>query len=234
MMNFTGAEHVLNWEIWYTSLLTLHVFAGITALLTFWIPLAVVKGSKLHIGSGIIFLVSIAIVVACGSIMAVMLMYDPIHPPQDRATTIFFLYICLFTASAAWHGIRVFQIGQHPSPPRIMAEKIQAILVGIVGAFVSFAGYAVGSLLLVIFPLIGIGLAIGQFNYWNNWPPASSKLVLREHSRAMITCVISTITAFCVIAVPRMTGWPGDSFLLWFGPTLVFLPIILYWRYRLR
>ncbi len=232
-MNIAASEMILGWEFWFTSIMIVHILAGSVALLTFWIPLATVKGSRNHITSGIVFLFAMGVTVLCAVLLTVLRMKDPIGPIPSAGHTTFFLFLCLFTASAGWHGLRVFSLRKPPAAFPVAVEKFHAIFVGAFGVFTSMIGILEQNLLYVLFPVIGISLAVAQYLFWKDWPYQDFRILMKAHLRGMITCVIATITAFCVIALPRMAGIHGDSLFLWFGPTVVFLPFIYYWNNKL-
>lgn len=233
-MNIPGAEKVLSWEFWFTMVLCVHVVAGSVALLSFWIPLVSKKGSRLHIHSGMTFIASIGVVVACGVIMTLMHRSDPLNPPPSAAKTAFFLFLCLFTIAAAWHGLRVYHMQKAPGDYALFMEKFNSFIVVLFGISTAVLGFKEGNLLYTIFPAIGILIGLKQYFFWNGWPYAEFKTLMAEHMRSMITCVISSLTAFCVIAIPRFTGMNAESLILWFGPTVVFVPLIIYWQIRLK
>ncbi|MFA6916462.1 MAG: hypothetical protein WC222_08705 [Parachlamydiales bacterium] len=232
-MNIPGAEKVLSWEFWFTMALCVHLIAGTVALLSFWVPLVTAKGSKLHIHSGMTFIASVGVTVACGVIMTVMHHFDPLNPPASIAKTAFFLYLCLFTLGAAWHGLRVYLL-KPPAPQQVIMEKFNAAFIIFFGLLTALTGLKEGNMLYTLFPFIGIGLGIKQYLFWNTWPPEKFTDLMIEHMRSMISCVIASLTAFCVIAVPRIFGANPESLILWFGPTVALVPLIIYWQIRLK
>ncbi len=233
-MNIPATAHIITWETWFTMILIVHVLAGFLALATFWIPLATVKGSSRHIFGGLFFLGAVGVAVICGIIMTLMRIRDPINPLPSLAHTTFFLYLCLFTAMAGWHGFRVFYLTGKSSPVSVRIEIILSSIVGIAGLVTAAIGLLSGDLLYTLFPFIGIGLALRQLRFWSSWPYEKFSIVMEEHMVSMLTCIIATFTAFCVIALPRIVFIGQDSLILWFGPTIVFLPVIFYWKQRLK
>lgn len=233
-MNVTISEDILKWEFWYTGLLFLHIVAGSIILATFWIPLVSKKGSVLHILTGRTFLSALVVVLICGAILAVMRMYDPISPPQSLAQTVFFLFICIFTGSAAWHAIRVYKLVKPEDAKAVSYERVVNVAIALFGLFSMVLGIMAKSWLFTLFPLIGIGLAISHWYYWITWPHPIFKDRMLEHMTSMISCVIATLTAFSVIALSDLLDLSGDSPILWWGPTVIFVPLILYWRNKIH
>lgn len=233
-MNNIASEHILNWEFWFTSIFILYICAGIVALLSFWVPLATKKGGYNHITGGLVFLAAMGVTATCTVLMTLMRMQDPIAKTPSEGQTVFFLFLAFFMISSGWFGLRVYQLRKPPVGNAIHLEKFNAAILFFIGLYTSYLGIKEGNTLYTYFPLLGVALAAGQYHFWQNWPYEDFKILMRAHMRGMIACVVATLTVFFGILAPRFAWTNDDSLWLWFGPTIVFLPFLLYWNYKLR
>lgn len=233
-MNIPASEHIVSWGFWYLSLLIIHVMAGGIAMITFWIPLATIKGSPRHIAAGAIFLCSLATAILCAIGMIIMQTFDPVNPIPSIAHTLFFLYLCIFIFSAGWHGVRVYTMAEKPSSLALSAEKVQDLFSLFFGLAASLFGFLEGNWLYGLFPLIGVSLAIQQYRFWCGWPYENFKIVMNEHMRSMLSCVIAAFTAFNVIVVSDFLRISSFTIILWILPMIVFLPVMYYWKRRIK
>ena len=62
----------------YRLVLLLHICAGISGLVAFWIPAIARKGQALHIRAGRAFFYATSVVAATGIAMATLLLVDPL------------------------------------------------------------------------------------------------------------------------------------------------------------
>lgn len=233
-MNIAESEHIVSWGFWFITFLILHFTFGGVALLTFWIPLSTVKGSQKHIVGGVTVLISVLVAVVCSFILIFMQRFDPVDVSPSLSQTLFYLYLGLFSLITGWHGIRVYLMQKNAAPYFIAIEKIAALFSLFFGMITFLAGFLENNYLYAFLPIVGIGLAIYQYRFWHFWPYEDFNILINEHMRSMITTIITTWTAFSVIVLSKFFRINQEAPILWLTPSLVFIPLIFYWKYRIK
>lgn len=193
----------------YSLFKVLHIIAGFTALLVFWIPVVTKKGGKAHVRVGWVYVAAMGVVAISALFMGIWRIgFDPGRTIETVAFAWFLIFIAILSSATAWYGIRVF-------PALLM---ISGIAICIYGASIGFA-------LITWFPLIGIMLGGAQLAYWFR-PPAQKMHWWFEHLSGMLGCCIATITAFIVFGAPRLLEIQSVQPIVWFLPTIVLVPVI--------
>ncbi|WP_062512935.1 hypothetical protein [Halobacillus sp. KGW1] len=208
--------------------LFLHIAAGFSALLLLWIPLFTKKGGKVHNRFGWLFVIAMTIVsVSAASLAIIRIFFQPDTSPERMAFSTFLLFISLLSATTAYYGIRVLRFKKkeavHRHPLDLAASF--SLLFGAVCCMTY--GFAIGNGLISYFPIIGLFLGGSQLAYWLR-PMRHKRSWIIEHLVGMLSCSISTITAFTVFGAPRLLNLDQGNFLLWLLPTMIFTPLIAY------
>lgn len=204
----------------YALIVWVHLLAGSLALLSFWSAALARKGSAPHRLAGRAFLLAMLAVIATGIPMAAnqFLQGRPIGG-------LFLSYLVILISTGCWAAW--FAIRWRRDPARFYGRTNVALsaLNLVSGAAVSITGWAVGSLLLGGFGLIGVLAGIGGLralrrserpaNWW-----------LREHYGAMLGNGVATHIAFLGIGLRRLlpeVDFGSLQLLAWFGPVFVAL-----------
>ena len=223
-MNFVNLQHPIRW------IFIFHVIGGSVALGAFLIPLISKKGGKLHIKAGWTYSYAMILVgLSAFVITPWRVFFDSARTPSSQGFALFLFFIAFFTLSALWDGLSVLKLKNRKAPSkdfRHLAPPAATVLL----AFVTqLMGLHLHDNLLIGFPFIGYFLAAGQFHYWLTAPKEKMHWWY-AHMNGMITACIATVTAFAVIAVPRI--WPSPiahSLVLWIAPGLVLGTILGRW-----
>ncbi|WP_312115588.1 DUF2306 domain-containing protein [Brevibacillus reuszeri] len=204
-----------------------HIIAGFTALLVFWIPIVTKKGGKEHLRSGWVYVVAMGAVAVSALIMGIWRIgFDPDKTVESVAFAWFLIFISILSSATAWYGVRVLRFKNRKAAHRqIVDVMFPALLVGS-GAAISIYGAVIHFPLLTWFPLVGIFLGASQLIYWLRTPKARMHWWF-EHMGGMLGCCIATITAFTVFGAPRLLNISSVHPLVWFIPTIVLVPVIV-------
>lgn len=230
-MSFGTLDHPIRW------LLVLHALAGLIALLFFSIPLFTKKGGKLHIRTGWIYIFSMVIVGFTTFIIAPWrAFYDPSRTQDSQGFAVFLFFISILTLSSIWFGLRVLKFKERKDSNKQLLQIGPGILLIVCGVGTQFVGYFINNPLLMIFPFLGYTTAWGQIRYWIK-TPQEKKHWLYSHINGMGVACISTVTAFLVTALPRISNASlFHSPILWIAPGVIggFLASKLIARYKAK
>jgi hypothetical protein len=210
-----------------------HIGAGALALVCMWLPIASRKGSALHVRTGWAYVIAMALVAITAIAMAAVRIVDPQSSETDRAFALFLSSISALAAASTWFGVRVWRFRDRRGPHRNPIDLGFAVVLAGSGIVVMGLGIWKGSALLALFPLLGVFLGVGQLRYWLG-TPRNRHHVWFAHMTAMFAASISTVTAFVVFGAPRLLALEVTSPLLWFAPTLVLVPVLVWWRRHYR
>ncbi|GEB35169.1 hypothetical protein [Brevibacillus parabrevis] len=205
----------------------LHIIAGFTALLVFWIPVVTKKGGKAHVRSGWVYVWAMGAVAISALVMGIWRIgFDPQKTGESVAFAWFLIFIAILSSATAWYGIRVLRYKNRKAAHRHAIDLLFPALLLLSGGAMSLYGASIGFTLLTWFPFIGIFLGASQLWYWLRAPGRKLHWWF-EHLGGMLGCCIATITAFTVFGAPRLLGLSSVHPLVWFMPTIVLVPCII-------
>ncbi len=196
-------------NFFFQTILVIHIVAGFTALLSGAVAMGVVKGSFLHKRSGKIFFY--AMLFACGSSLLLAWFKE-----ND-----FLFQIGVFTAYQNLSGERALR------NKRLMpaARDLGLTLIGGVnGLWMLFSSQPV----LIVFGMLSLFLVIGESHVFYKvyrGQDIAGNAWLRKHIGMMLGAYIGTLTAFLVVN----TSGNLPSLLVWLTPTIVLVPLLIYW-----
>jgi uncharacterized membrane protein len=208
-----------------TTLLTLHIGGGTAALLSMLSPMLSRKGGRVHRRTGWVFVFGMTLVCATALAMsAIRFITDP--TPGGRQFSVLLFYISILTGAGMWAGMRVLRAKDRTTRGPAIDIAWAALLAGS-GALTAAYGFVNGHPLFIAFSTIGVLNGAGQVIYWLR-PPTVHMHWWLAHMGNMLGACIAATTAF-ILAAGRRIGLPGDSLLLWLGPTAIGLPAIAIW-----
>ncbi|KGP89855.1 membrane protein [Pontibacillus chungwhensis BH030062] len=212
----------------FTLFLIAHLIGGFSSLLLLWIPLLTKKGGKWHNRVGWLFVYGMSLVsVSAVGMASIRIFVQPDTTPERMQFSIFLLFIATLSAVSAYYGIRVLKFKKKEPRHRQPLDLAASALLFLAGLGCVVYGMIIGNSLITFFPLLGVFLGAGQLRYWLK-PMTTKKSWIVEHITGMLTCSISTVTAFTVFGAPRLIGVDSSHILLWFLPTIIFLPLIFW------
>jgi hypothetical protein len=211
----------------HSLLLYLHITLGAAALLLYWLPVIVRKGSKLHISVGKVFYYLMLLVSSSGIVMSLMGLYDPVaiytagkqmSDAQIERMLVwripfsqFLLLLSLLTWVTVRHAIGVLKAKSNRSLLKHWFYQGPVLLLLPTALYVAYQGITIGMPLLIIFSVVSIITAttISLYVYKATVKP---RAWIIEHFSAMVGSGIAVYTAFFAAGGRRMLSqWlPGD------------------------
>jgi hypothetical protein len=231
----------------YRIVLFLHICAGITGLVAFWIPALARKGQTLHVRAGRAFFYATSVVAATGIAMATLLLVDPlsvkplgtaVEPGRAqeiastiRLTSLFLFYLVLITFVPVYHGVRV--LATRNAPERLRTRFHSAINVTVIVAAGSMILLTLATRQPVFGALSVIGFLIGFGNLrFARRPYPTPMAWWYEHMESMLGGGVAFHTAFLVLGAGRMFGIALEgpiAIVPWLLPTIIGVPATSIW-----
>jgi len=199
----------------------LHVAAGFTSLLLFWIPAFTKKGGINHVKVGKLYMWLMWIVVISAAILSIKNLYI------GRIEMAAFLgFLTFITANPLWKGIAILNHKKGLSKTFQQTHLIFEILIFIAGALL--LGYGIylqgrgAGILMIIFGLIGVSNLKPVIKMIKN-PPEKMDWFM-EHVKDMITTGIAAYTAFFAFGGRTYLGEIFTGYWMivpWVAPTFI-------------
>lgn len=217
----------------HNTLLVIHIVTGSIALGTMIVPLVARKGGRAHRRAGWIFVAGMAFASVTAFVMSVSRLFtDP--TPAGRAFALLLFYLSIVTGATVSAGVRVVRSKYRRTPGRNWWDIGMAGTLAGSGVAAAIYGVAMRQPLFIGFSLVGVLNGSAGVRYWLR-EPCSRTHWWYAHMGNMLGGCIAAITAFLVTNA-RTLGLPGDSIVLWLGPTAVGVPGVFIWiaYYRRR
>ncbi|HZG86288.1 DUF2306 domain-containing protein [Paenibacillus sp.] len=221
-------------QLLFDILRIIHIAGGFLALAVFWIPIVAKKGGRTHNKVGWIYVYAMAAVSISAFAMGVYRIAWDAGPDADAIPFSWFLiFVAALSSSTAWYGVRVLRYKRRATPHRNAADLFFPSLLLGSGVGISIYGTIIQFPLLQYFPITGVFLGGSQLLYWLRTPKTKAHWAV-EHIVGMLSCCIATVTAFLVFGAPRLLHIESTSLWVWFLPTFVFVPLIVWFTNRYK
>lgn len=202
-----------------------HISAGITALLTFLLPMFLAKGGKAHKRVGWIFVFAMtALCVSAGPLSIYRLFTETSR--GVRIGSAFLFYISILSFAAVWHGVRVLRFKGLGANNNRLDLGVSGLL-AFAGVVTAVLGLSLQTPLLVIFGAFGVYAGLRQIREWLN-PNKEKMHWWFSHMGGMMGASTAALTAFLVINSTRL-GLQAFSLTVWLLPTAILTPITIIW-----
>ncbi|MEM9739148.1 MAG: hypothetical protein AAF829_04705 [Pseudomonadota bacterium] len=220
-----------------------HIVTGAVGLVTFWIPVAGRKGSRVHRKGGTIFTAMMLITGSFAVGMSVCTLVAPIethphlahHPDLGSVAMIraifgwMMLYLAILTVNLAWYGWLCVRHKRAREKGRSWHNLgLQALLL-IAAANCAWHGLNVGMPLMGLMSVVGFATVATNLYYLYKPAPDAMEW-LAEHIKALIGAGISVYTAFFAFGAVRFLPEAALTPALWSAPLIVGLGLILHHR----
>jgi uncharacterized membrane protein len=215
----------------------LHLAAGFVALVAFWFPLFLKKGSRLHRTFGWTFVGAMGFILASAAVMTTARIIA-----GDLRNSLFLGFLTLITFAAVYAGLRVLRIKQTPDRlyrwDRFAIDA--AILIAALGLLYSYF-FVDAFVLWLVFGIVGLVIAVPDLRRFRNPPARVPRWWWFEHMQSMIIAGMAAHIAFFAFGATRI--WPdlyaGQPWWLavlpWVAPfPIAFAAIALLERYYRR
>jgi len=218
----------------FTFSIIMHVAAGFIALIFLWMPLIFKKGGRNHRFTGWVFTYSMFVISATSVHLALYrIWFEGNLTAQEFSFYLFLMFIAILSFVTAMYGLRVLRFKRHAGKHRQWFDWFLPILLFTSAVIMSAYGFMLGNPLLSWFPMLGIFLALSQMAYWWRQPDFKRRWAV-EHLNGMLSCGISTVTAFVVFGAPSIFALNQASVWLWFAPAIMLTPLIVYYSAKER
>jgi len=215
----------------------IHIICGSAALLLFWAPALMKKGSLDHITFGRYYNQCMYLVSLTGAIMALLVLASPVLIHVDllskaenaqwltqryRIFSALLLYLSLLTAVSVRHATLVLRYKQNRQK-LTQALHLAMMLSLAVGALpIFYLGYQFKQHLHLIFAILGLLIATGMLRYSIRKHIKAGEWV-SEHLAAIIGSGIGAYTAFFAFGARQLFNQLGHQWQLifWIGPGVV-------------
>ncbi|WP_298336776.1 hypothetical protein [uncultured Erythrobacter sp.] len=219
----------------FEIIVVLHVIAGTTGLIAFWVPILTKKGAKNHRRWGRICCYGF---MAAGALAIAMAMFS-LYGPEERIPSVtdrvlfdglfgwMMLYLGLLTIGFADYGLAVVKHSRKREALRAPRYQLLIAAVLISAAYCFYYGFGIGELLMMAVALLGLAaMIIQQLYIWRKEAPTPQSYV-GEHFRALIGMGISAYTAFMSVGLIRYIPEHVFNPLVWALPSAVGVALII-------
>ena len=189
--------------------LILHIIAGFSALLIGTFVMFMKKGDNRHVLMGRVYFWSMMLVVATSLFLSIV------------KSNGFLLGVGIFVFYQAFAGMR-------SGSKKIMPSKWYDIAVLITAFANAIFMVSTGNIVLIVFACITFSLVFNDLKaYYSLYKKKELKKLawLARHIGMMVGSYIGTFTAFLVVNIQL----PANNWIIWIGPTLLFVPLLVFW-----
>lgn len=218
----------------FEALVVLHVIAGATGLIAFWVPIAARKGGPAHRKWGRIGTYAFIAAGTLAIVMALLSLYGPEKRLPMITDRVLFaglfgwmmLYLGTLTIGFAVYGLAVVR---HRANRAALRGPLYQAMFGAVIASAAWCGYfglSIGQPLMAALAVVGLtAVATQQYYVWR--PIAPPRAHVPEHFRALLGMGISAYTAFLSVGLIRLVPDHVFNPLIWAVPSLIGVGLII-------
>jgi uncharacterized membrane protein len=210
--------------------LFLHISAGFSSIVLFWIPTLTKKGSNIHRKVGKVYIFLMWIVIFSGIVLTFNKFNEGV---MDAA--IFLGFLVLLAARPVWYGTAILKSKKKLSSRLKNYHILLRLALCVYGIFmlifsIMTFGQGLASVML-IFAVLGMIAGIDAYRDYKSTSTTSNWL--REHFEGMIISGVAAYTAFLIIGgnafiSQYMTGY--WLLIPWLSPTIIGMVLIYYYR----
>jgi hypothetical protein len=218
----------------FEALVVLHVIAGATGLIAFWVPIAARKGGPAHRRWGRIGTVAFIIAGSLAIAMALLSLFGPEQRLPMITDRVLFaglfgwmmLYLGTLTIGFAVYGLAV--VRHRSNRAALRGPVYQAMFAAVIASalWCGYFGLSIGQPLMAALAVIGLSaVATQQYYIWRRSPPPRAHVP--EHFRALLGMGISAYTAFLSVGLIRLVPDHVFNPLIWAIPSIIGVSLIL-------
>ena len=203
----------------------LHIAVGFVVLITFWIPLFVTKGGKLHKLAGRIYMAGMALALTSSAVLCVMRLME-----GRIALSILLGFLTLLSSFVLVQGFGFARVRKFTGAFKlVMSVLLVSLLVSSVG--ILWYGIPRGGVLHIVFGGIGLGASLASWKILFK-PTEFGKSYIDKHVNNMLISGGAAYTAFIAFGSRTIFGDRMDSLgvLPWILPTITVFLIIIYYH----
>ena len=225
----------------FEIIVVLHVLAGATGLICFWIPIAARKGSVAHRKWGRVASLAFMAAGALAVAMALLSLYGPEQRLPMITDRILFrglfgwmmLYLGILTISFADYGLSVVRHRANRAGLRTARHQLLFAAVIVSALNCGLYGLTTGEPLMALVATIGLVAVTTQLFYiWR--PNVTRGAPVAEHFRSLLGMGISAYTAFLSVGLIRLVPDHVFNPVIWAIPSTVGVALILAFTLKAR
>lgn len=195
----------------HTQLVNAHIVVGAVALVLFWIPVVVRKGSPIHIKIGRVYALAMYTVALTAFVASLMVLADPIGVQQPNASlsaeqaaeraeqfrvfSLFLLMLSILVFASLRHGLLALREKAEPGTLRTKLHRSNLIALVTTAVVVGGIGIAYQQILLMIFAVIGAIAGVGMLQDTRR-DMTKPRARIYAHLNSLIGTGIGAYTAF--------------------------------------
>lgn len=229
-----------------------HVTVGSLALVIFWLPLMVKKGSKNHLRFGKLFVLGMYVVSISGFIMSMLVLIDPVavRLPNEmtndeslqrfinnnRVSAGFLLMLSVLVFSNVRQSILVLKVKANREMLKKPLHLSIISILGLLGLFMAWVGINNNIILFIIFAAVSVLNSIGMLHYIFK-PEIKPREWIIAHLGNIVGAGIGAYTAFFAFGGRRLFAGllTGDLQIIpWILPTIVGIFVTSYFTRKYR
>ncbi|MFN3819487.1 hypothetical protein [Blastomonas sp.] len=218
----------------FEALVVLHVIAGATGLIAFWVPIAARKGGPAHRKWGRVGTYAFIIAGTLAVLMALLSLYGPEQRLPMITDRVLFaglfgwmmLYLGTLTIGFAVYGLAV--VRHRTQRAALRGPAYQAMFAAVIASalWCGYFGLSIGQPLMAAVALVGLAaVSTQQFYVWRPSPPPRAHIP--EHFRALLGMGISAYTAFLSVGLIRLVPEHVFNPLIWAVPSIIGVSLII-------
>lgn len=218
----------------FEALVVLHVLAGATGLIAFWVPIAARKGGPAHRKWGRIGTNAFIVAGSLAVLMALLSLYGaeqrlPMITDRVLFAGLFgwmMLYLGTLTIGFAVYGLAV--VRHRANRGALRRPLYQAMFAAVIATalWCGYFGLSIGQPLMAAVAAIGLAaVATQQFYVWRKAVPPRAHVP--EHFRALLGMGISAYTAFLSVGLIRLVPDHVFNPLIWAIPSIIGISLII-------
>lgn len=208
-------------DLFFKALLGMHIAAGFTSLLLFWIPIFTRKGSLEHRRIGKLYVWLMWIVVSTAAILSIENLFT-----GQVNMALYLGFIALITADPIWYGVAILKHKKGVSDRFMHMHLAFQITIAIAGLGLILYGISIGgkgmAVLMFIFGGLGLSNIPGIIQTIKS--PSDKFQWFKDHIVGMCTSAIAAYTAFFVFGGNQFFSsfLPGYwAIIPWVAPTFI-------------
>ena len=225
--------------------LAIHIVAGATGIVAFWVPVAGRKGGTRHRRWGRLFNYCMLTVGVAAIGLSTATLIDPLGTHPHLATHAEFsdpaliravfgwmmLYLAILTINLTWYGWLAVRNGRDHHRNREWRNRALQWVLLVAATNCAVQAWLAGVPLLAGMAVIGFAtVGTNWYFLWQDDPPPN--YWLKEHIKALVGAGISVYTAFFAFGAVRVAPFLALNPALWAIPLTVGLALILWHRRR--
>jgi len=181
-------------ELFSKIFLTIHIAAGFSSIVLFWLPMFSKKGGNLHIKSGKLYVIAMWVVVGSAFLLSIKNVIIGQYVPA-----VFLGFLTLITSGPLWYAIAILDQKKGRTPEYKQKLFIFNLIVVISAIAMIIYGLNIdgsASILMFIFGGLGLTNIPGVVRYIRK--SKNKHTWIQEHIIGMITTGVAAYTAFFV------------------------------------